>query len=197
MLVIGQDLFHNDDFRGRTSSGRQIEAVNMVQAWDFAKTFYFAICEASLKNAAAVKLLYSVGNHDESMAWAFVQLLKERYPQIEVDDSLAPRKVIAWERCFIGVTHGANKSSADQDLRGQFTIEFPTKFAAAQVREIHAGHLHHEKAGDIYGVMVRRLASGVPTDAWHNTEGYVGAHKRFMAFEWLPSKLKAIYYMGG
>ena len=148
-----------------------------------------------IRNASSVKLIYSVGNHDESMAWAFVQLLKERYPQISVDDSLAQRKVIAWEKCFIGVTHGANKASTNQDLRGQFTVEFPREFANATVREIHAGHLHHEKTGDLYGVMVRRLSSGVPTDKWSSGEGYVGAHKRFMVFEWLPEKLKAVYYL--
>ena len=30
-FVIGQDLFHNDDHRGRTSSGRPIERVDMVK----------------------------------------------------------------------------------------------------------------------------------------------------------------------
>ncbi len=197
VMVIGQDLFHNDDFRGRTSSGRQIEIVDMVQAWHFAKSFYYAICESALRKAQSVQLIYSVGNHDESMAWAFVQLLKEHFPQIKVDDSMKPRKVIAWEKCFIGVTHGANKASTNQDLRGQFTIEFPAEFAKATVREVHAGHLHHERTGDVYGVIVRRLASGVPTDAWHSNEGYVGQHKRFMAFEWLPTRLKAIHYLGG
>ena len=69
------------------------------------------------------------------------------------------------------------------------------EFASATVREVHAGHLHHEGEGDLYGVMVRRLSSGVPTDEWSDNEGYIGAHKRFQVFEYAPGKLRAIYYV--
>ena len=51
-----------------------------------------------------------------------------------------------------------------------------------------------------YGILgmkwgVRRLASGNKTDNWSDKEDFIGAHKRFMLFEWAPDKLKAIYYV--
>ena len=194
-IIVGQDMFHNDDMRGRTASGRQIEKVDMGKAWEMARAIYYNIIDLSLANAKRTKLIYSVGNHDESLAWAFVQMLKDHYPQLEVDDRLKQRKCIYWKKCFIGITHGAYTKSAPQDFRGQFTIEFPQEFAASTVREIHAGHLHHEREADIYGVMARRLSRGGNTDQWSEDEGFVGANSRFMVFEWVPGALRAIHYI--
>ena len=194
-IIIGQDMFHNDDMRGRTSSGRPIEKVDVPLAWRMAKEIWYNVIETALAQSERVRLLYSKGNHDESLAWAFVQMLKDHFPQLEVDDSLKQRKCIYWENCFIGITHGHYARSRKTDLRGQFTIEYPQEFSKSTVREIHAGHLHHEDEGDIYGVMVRRLSRNGETDQWSEDEGFVGAHKRFMVFEWMPGCLKAVYYI--
>lgn len=194
-LIIGQDCFHNDDFEGRTASGNSIEKVDVVLAWRMAKEFWDSIITHSITNSNKTKIYYSKGNHDKSMAWAFVQMLKSEFPDIYVDDSLDTRKCIYWNECFIGITHGNNKNSKPVDLRGQFTIQFPNEFAQAKVREIHAGHLHHEKESDLYGVMIRRLSSGVPTDKWSDDEGFIGSNKRFMLFAWEPGKLRSIYYI--
>ena len=194
-IVIGQDLFHNDDLRGRTASGRPIEKVDIPAAWETARSIWYSVIDASLRQAERVNLIYSIGNHDESLAWCFVQMLKDHYPQVNVDDRLKQRKCICWNGCFIGLTHGYRTKSKIHDLRGQFTIEFPEEFSKCTVREIHAGHLHRESEGDIYGVMIRRLSRNGETDQWTEDEGYVGAHKRFMVFEWMPGRLKAVDYI--
>lgn len=194
-IVIGQDMFHNDDMRGRTASGRVIEKVDIPQAWEMARSIWYSVIDASLKQSEKVNLIYSIGNHDESLAWCFVQMLKDHYPQVNVDDRLKQRKRIWWNGCFIGLTHGSYAKNKNQDLRGQFTIEFPEEFSKSTVREIHSGHLHSEGEHDLYGVMVRRLSRNGETDQWSEDEGYVGANKRFMVFEWMPGRLKAIYYI--
>jgi hypothetical protein len=195
LFVIGQDLFHNDDFRGRTSSGRPIQQINMAKAWRDARLFYLPLIDAAFSQSESVEVVYSDGNHDESMAWAFVQMLKERYPDCAVDDSLKPRKVRTFGKCFIGFTHGSVKRSSPRDLRGQFTVAFPVEFAQSTVREIHAGHFHTEMDADEYGIMCRRLCSGNGTDEWSDKEGFVGSHKRFMLFEWSEDKLASIHYV--
>jgi hypothetical protein len=193
LIPIGQDLFHNDDFRGGTSSGKQIEKVDMVKAWEDAKTIFYSLIEEAQRNADEVEIVYIRGNHDESMTWAFTQLLKERYGN--TDDSLDYKKVRTFGRCFIGLTHGNGKKSNARDLRGQFTVRFPVQFASSDVREIHAGHIHHEKEVDEYGVMVRRLCTGNKQDEWSDSEGFEGALKRFMLFDWSETKLSGIYYV--
>lgn len=194
-IVIGQDMLHNDDMRGHTSSGTPIENVDMVKAWELARIFYSSLLKCALENAEKVKVIYSKGNHDESMSWAFTQMLKAMFPQAEFEDSFKQRKCISWRECFIGITHGAYKKSSMADLRGQFTIQFPVEFASAKVREIHAGHLHREEEKDIYGVMCRRLARNGVEDDWTDDEGLIGANKRFMVFRWKPGRLAAIYYV--
>lgn len=194
-VIIGQDLLHNDDMRGRTSSGRPIENVDMVKGWELARIFYANLIELCLRHTNRLNITYSKGNHDESMSWAFVQMLKAMFPQANVDDSMRQRKCISWRECFIGITHGAYKKSSLPDLRGQFTIQFPAEFASAKVREIHAGHLHREEERDIYGVMCRRLSRSGVEDEWTDDEGLIGANKRFMIFRWKPGRLAGIDYV--
>ena len=195
-IPIGSDLFHNDDFRGRTSSGREIQKIDMVKAWNEARDFYYKIITMAMIQSEKVTVVYIQGNHDESMSWAFTQMIKAEFgTNIIVDDELKDRKCITYGTNFIGLTHGDKVRGKPINLRSIYTIEFPIEFANSKVREIHAGHLHHEKQEDTYGVMCRTLSSGNETDSWHYDNGYVGAHKRFTVFEWNEEKLKSIYYV--
>jgi hypothetical protein len=138
-------------------------------------------------------VIYSPGNHDKTVGWCFARVLKTRYGDI-VDDSMTERKAIWWNGCFIGITHGDKKNDSTNGLRGNFTMEFPTLFAMAKVREIHTGHLHNEISKDEYGVKVRHLSAGNKDDDWTITEGFK-SQKRFMLFEWMPNRLKSIHYV--
>lgn len=191
-FVIGQDMLHNDNFKGQTANGTQIETVDIPDAWRDAKRFYYPLIEKSLEQSNNVKVMYSKGNHDESMSWAFVQLIKERYPQVEFDDSFQERKCHTFEEVFIGVTHG---DKARRNLHNLFQVEFPMQWAQAKTREIHSGHLHVEDARDHFGMMVRTLCTRNKTDQWHKDNGFVGAHKRFQLFEYNTKELKAIHYV--
>jgi hypothetical protein len=192
LFILGQDMLHNDDFRGRTSNGTQIETVDMVKAWNDARRFIEILLVQAMKQAKKVKVMYSVGNHDESFSWAFVQMLKALYPVIEWDDSLEQRKVHTFGLNFIGVTHG---DKARKNLHNIFPIEFPVEWSQAKNREIHIGHFHVEDAKDIFGMVVRTLATKNKTDKWHKDNGYVGAHKRFMLFEYSLKELESIHYV--
>lgn len=194
-VLFGQDMLHNNDFRGHTAKGTQIERVDLREAWVNAWQFWTCVLKACAEHAGRVNVIYSKGNHDECTSWTLMKALEVAFPTINFDDSFKERKVISWKKCFIGVTHGDERKKSFSDLRGQFTIQFPNEFAKAKIREIHTGHLHTESGSDSYGVQVRRLASGVPTDEWSDSEGYIGAIKRFMVFEWKPSALRAIYYI--
>ena len=194
VIPVGQDLFHNDSIaKGITTKGTLIEKVNLKQAVYDAKVFYFNLIDKAIESANEVSVMYSPGNHDKTVGWMFAQILKERYGDI-VDDSLAERKAIWWNGCFIGITHGDKNTDNVNGLRGKFTMEFPALFATAKVREIHTGHLHREDGRDEYGVQVRRMSTGNRDDDWTTDEGYK-SQKRFMLFEWMPNRLKSIHYV--
>lgn len=194
IIPVGQDLFHNDSItKGVTTKGTLIEKVDLKKAVYDAETFYFNLIDTAIKSANEVQVIYSPGNHDKTVGWFFARILKTRYGDI-VDDSTKERKAVWWNGCFIGITHGDKHTDTPNGLRGKFTMEFPTLFATAKVREIHAGHLHNEMSKDEYGVQVRRVSSGNKDDDWTTDEGYK-AQKRFMLFEYTPNRLKSIHYV--
>lgn len=196
-VIIGQDLFHNNDFRGNTAKGTPIQQVDMEKAYADARQMYFSILRKAKQCCDDVQVHYSEGNHDEAAGWFFFEMLKEVFgEQITFDDSREPRKCIHWHDIFIGYGHCDDGRTSPKDIRCQFTIEFPVEFAHSKTREIHLGHMHTEiKDGDESGVVVRRLATGNKTDAWHNKNGYVGNHKRFQLFEYSHDRLTSIHYV--
>lgn len=199
VIPFGQDFFHNDSIvNGQTTKGTVIEKVDMMRAVKEAKQFMYSMIDLAMTKASKVEILYTAGNHDRSISWMFMQVLSERYGKrsnVIVDDSLEYRKVITYGKNSIMITHGDSKQATAKNLAHIFPISFPEEFAYANVREVHAGHLHHEAEADIYGVMVRRLSSGGKTDDWSNREDFVGAHRRFMVFEWDQNKLASIHYI--
>lgn len=196
VIPFGQDFFHNDSIiNGQTTKGTVIEKVDMTRAVKEAKTFMYALIDTAIHQANEVKVIYSAGNHDRSTAWMFIQVLLERYGSSVVDDTLEYRKVITYGKNSIMITHGDSKQATAKNLAHIFPIAFAEEFARANVREVHAGHLHHEAEADIYGVMVRRLCSGGKVDDWSNKEDFIGTHRRFMVFEWDQDKLASIHYI--
>lgn len=191
-FIIGQDLLHNNGFSGQTSKGTLIEKVDMTKAWDDAFRFYSELLDIAQNESNHVDVSYSIANHDDSMAWAFVKCLEIRFPDINFDTDKRVRKSYVWNNVFIGYTHGHKGASR---LHESFLADFGKQMALAEVVEIHSGHLHSEKAKDKFGVLIRTLSTGAKTDKWHEDEGFVGAHKRFQLFEYSPNSLKAVYYI--
>ena len=192
LFTIGSDMLHHNDHQNRTASGREIQHLDITQAWEDARKFYEPLIEKALKQCNQVKIIYKKGNHDESLSWAFVQMLKAKYPQVEFDDEFEERKVHTFGKVFIGFTHG---DKGRKKLHNIFPVEFPKEWANANVREIHTGHFHREDGIDEFGTMVRTLATRNKTDKWHKDNAYVGAHKRFMVFEYSESELESIHYV--
>lgn len=196
VIPFGQDFFHNDSvINGQTTKGTSIEKVDTIRAVKESKTFMYTLIDTAIQCANEVKVMYSAGNHDRSISWMFIQVLLERYGSSIVDDSLEYRKVVTYGKNSIMLTHGDSKRATAKNLAHIFPISFPEEFAKADIREVHAGHLHHEAEADIYGVMVRRLSSGGKVDDWSNREDFVGTHRRFMVFEWDQNKLASIHYV--
>ena len=196
VIPFGQDFFHNDSIiNGQTTKGTVIEKVDMIRAVKEAKTFMYALIDTAIHQATDVEVMYSAGNHDRSISWMFIQVLLERYGADVVDDSLEYRKAISYGKNSIMITHGDSKQATAKNLAHIFPVSFPEEFANAKVREVHAGHLHHESEADIFGVMVRRLASGVKVDDWSNRQDFIGSHRRFMVFEWDLNSLRSIHYL--
>lgn len=191
LLTVGNDLFHNDNHIGTTQSGTAVDPCDWPKCWADATAIYRPIIEAGLEMCAALKIVYVTGNHDASMAWAFIQMLAAMYPQVECDTELHDRKIHRYGSVCIGFVHG---EKAVKDFDRIFMSEFAA-FATAPVREIHTAHRHHEVTKDTFGVVVRTLPTASATDKWHRDNGYVGANKRFQLFEYASDALTSIRYV--
>ena len=196
LFVIGQDLFHNDDFRGRTSKGTPIERVDMEKAVKDAKSFFYPLIEEALYQSDKVKIIYSRGNHDEAMGWFFVNMLAEKYPQVEVDGGQKEYKRHVYHNVFLGYTHG-EKCKNDGKLIKTFNGLYRLCMAKANIRLIKRGHFHHMTQLDDDGVIVMGLGSAVPTDEYHEEHGYTYSHKTFQTFIYTCDGIKAQIYIGG
>jgi UDP-2,3-diacylglucosamine pyrophosphatase LpxH len=195
-IPVGQDFFHNDSIvNAVTTKGTVIDKADMTRAVREGRQFITALIDGALASANNVRVFYSPGNHDRSISWMFMQVLRERYGTDIVDDSMEYRKVITYGENSVMVTHGDSKQATAKNLAHIFPISYPKEFAQATTREVHSGHLHHESEADIFGVMVRRLSSGVAVDDWSNRQDFVGSHRRFMVFEWGLDGLRSIHYI--
>lgn len=192
VIPVGSDTFHNDNFRATTAKGTPIEGMDWPSAYTDATTFHSTIIEAALAHSKEVHLVYIRSNHDESMSWLFCHVLDAKYPRLVCDLEIVERKVVSWEGVCIGLTHGGKSKACDLDRL--FRAEFPA-FNAAEVKEIHTGHEHHEESQDRYGVLVRKAPSGNVTDSWHQGRGFVGAVKRFLIYRYSPGWLEGMDYV--
>lgn len=126
VIPFGQDFFHNDSIvKSETTKGTKIEKVDMQRAVKEAKQFIYAIIDLAIEVSSEVKVIYTPGNHDQSISWMFMQVLLERYGEEIVDDSMAYRKCFTFGANAIMVTHGqAKKSSTAKSLAPLFPIAF-------------------------------------------------------------------------
>ena len=196
VIPVGQDFFHNDSIVNPvTTKGTVIDKVDMIRAVKDGRRFITTIIDTALDNSNDTRVFYSPGNHDRSISWMFMQVLLERYGPKIVDDSMEYRKVFTYGKNSIMVTHGDSKQANAKNLAHIFPIAYPEEFAQATIREVHAGHLHGETVGDVYGVMVRRLCTRTSVDDWSDRQDYIGNHRRFMIFEWDAESLRSIHYI--
>ncbi len=193
LFIIGQDMFHNDNFRGTTAKGTIIDKVDMYAAWNDALRFYDPLIYRAIARSDHVHIMYSKGNHDETVSWCFVQMLKSRYPNASFDDRFKERKAHMLGRNFIGVNHGDKQN--EKELTENFAVEFALEFASATNREVYVGHKHAEWVYDRGGVLLRRMPTRNLTDEYHDNNGYTKAHKRFQVLEYSETQTECIHYV--
>lgn len=192
LIIFGQDALHNDNFSGSTSSGTIIDKVDMEKAWSDLHSFYTVVFDESIQNSNSVDAIYSNGNHDKSMGWAFAKLLEYQYPQVKFDNEMKQFKGYLWNNIFIGTTHG---DKASNRIFETFLAEYGKLIANAETKEILSGHIHHQKTIDKYGLVHKTLGTGVPSDEYHQSNGFVGSQKQFQMLEYNKNYPEAVYYV--
>src|SRR5699024_184298 len=153
------------------------------------------LIDKAINQSNKVTVLYIAGNHDLSTSYLLSHWLAGHYKDIEkvtVCKDLEEIKVHMFGRNFLAFTHGDKGSKRKVDT---LASQYPKEWSKAKTREMYTGHLHREQTLDENGITFRVLPTKAKTDEWHKRNSFVGAHKRFMIFEYTTDKVQSIHYV--
>lgn len=186
VLNIGGDFLHTNGSNNSTANGTIMNDVDSRYQKIFTKGLEIlttAVDFLSSFRGVKVKVFVVQGNHDLATSFYLGESLKAFYRKdsnVEIVNDPHIRKYHKYGVSAYMLTHGDCK---DDGLPLTFATEKPEYFATSEYRYIFLGHLHKTSRkvylteNEVNGVVSRRLSSLSPTDAWHNSNNYVGAKR--------------------
>lgn len=174
------DVYHYDTPGGTTTKGTPLERDGRLPKMLGDGTDALLALVDAAGNVAPTDTLVVAGNHDETLTFAFLRILAERFRndrRVAVESGFASRKYLSHGRNLLGFSHG---NKAKRKLPQLMAIEAARDWARCPYREWHTGHLHHQAAEwsrpiETYdGVLVRVAPALCPPDDYHAVEGWVG-----------------------
>jgi len=195
VIEIGGDTLHSDFLKTtKTVKGTQLDHVDSRQAWEDAAKFIKNIIEPAIKNSVVTELRAIGGNHDFDMQWAFVEMIRARYPQLLVFNPGSYRQVFTYGQVAIMMAHG---DTAKAKLSQLFANEYPSAWAGSVWREVHWGHYHSEVVKDDGGAIQRQFGTPKPSDGYEIRNGYTMNSKVLKLLEYDEQGLLAEYTIKG
>ncbi|WP_460036336.1 helix-turn-helix transcriptional regulator [Lactiplantibacillus plantarum] len=195
VIELGGDLLHSD-YLGTTKTvkGTQLDHIDSIQAWKDAAHFVKSIIESAIKNSDVAELRAIGGNHDFDMQWAFVEMIRARYPQLSVFNPGTYRQVFTYGQVAIMMAHG---DTAKAKLSQLFANEYPAEWSSSVWRETHWGHFHTEVVKDDGGAIQRQFGTPKPADGYEIKNGYTMNQHVLKALEYDENGLLAEYTLKG
>lgn len=193
IFVIEQlgDLFHSSQmWSAQTMKGTLLDEVDMVEAVDDAKTFFDII----IKNINANKIIIKqmAGNHSGNMEYMFMEYLKAKYPDVEVDNNIKFRDAYLLGNVGIMLAHG---DFARKGLVSLFPNEFKKIWGLSEQAYIHSGHFHTQKTTDEGGIVWQQFGTIKPNDKYEISSGWTLSKKTLYLLEYSEDALVAEYYV--
>lgn len=191
VIELGGDLLHSDYLKStKTVNGTQLDHVDMINAWKDAADFIKSIIEPAIENSAITELRAIGGNHDFDMQWAFVEMVKARYPQLSVFNPGSYRQTYTYGNVAIMMAHG---DTAKAKLSQLFANEYPAEWSKSTWREVHWGHFHTETVKDEGGAIQRQFGTPKPSDGYEVKNGYTMNQHVLKVLEYDENSLLAEY----
>lgn len=195
VIEVGGDILHSDFLKmTKTVNGTQLDHVDMINAWQDAAEFVKSIIEPAIENSDSTELYAIGGNHDFSMQWSFIEMVKARYPQLDVFNPGSYRQVFTYGKVGIMLAHG---DVAKSKLSQLFANEYPVEWANSVWREVHTGHYHVEVVKDENGTIQRQFETPKPADGYEQKNGFTMGQKTMKVLEYDVNGLLAEYTIKG
>jgi len=191
VIEVGGDILHSDFLKKtQTVRGTQLDHVDTIKAWEDSAEFVKGIIEPAIENSESTELYAIGGNHDFSMQWAFIEMVKARYPQLSVFNPGSYRQVFTYGKVAIMMAHG---DTAKAKLSQLFANEYPVEWSNSTWREVHWGHFHTETVKDDGGAIQRQFGTPKPSDGYEIKNGYTMNQHVLKALEYDENGLEAEY----
>ena len=191
VIELGGDLLHSDYLKTtKTVNGTQLDHVDSRQAWEDASNFVKNIIEPAIGNSEVTELRAIGGNHDFDMQWAFVEMIRARYPQLSVFNPGSYRQAFSYGKVSIMMAHG---DTAKAKLSQLFANEYPAEWSNSVWRETHWGHFHTETVKDDGGTIQRQFGTPKPADGYEAKNGYTMNQHVLKVLEYDENSLLAEY----
>ncbi|MHA5133432.1 hypothetical protein R5P91_08700 [Oenococcus oeni] len=194
-IVIEQlgDYYHSDQINSsQTVKATQLNEVDMPKAIQDGEKFMFTLIETAYQYCNHLSVKYVGGNHSYDLEYMFEELLRLKYPQVDVDINNGYRDAYLLDQVGIIISHG---DKALNKIPMLFASEFSDVWAKANYRESHNGHYHFSKDIDSNGVVNRQIPVFKKGDSYEYENGLTMSAKRMEAFEYYPDGPKAVYYI--
>jgi hypothetical protein len=175
-VIVGLgDLLHADDPTNRTAkSGHALDVdTRHSKVRQTALLFLIFCVEKAKERHGKVIIRILPGNHDEVTAGAISLALWAWFREddrVEVD--IDPSRFWWWRfgSNLLGATHG--DMAKMKDLPMIMAATRPEDWGATKYRAIFTGHIHHQSAMEIGGVIVESFQTTAAKDVWHSSMGY-------------------------
>ena len=174
ILGLG-DNAHVDGYKPLTpQSGHFLDADGRYPRILKATTGYFLhAIAASLLKHTSVLVRVLPGNHDPATSISVAHALSMRFhdePRVTIDDSPDPYWWWEWGLCLVGAHHGDKGKM--KDLPMTMAARNAEAWGRTKFRHIYTGHIHHQTAMELGGVIVESFRAVTAPDAYNAGQGY-------------------------
>jgi hypothetical protein len=175
LIINLGDFYHADNSMNQTM--RSHHALDVDTRWGKVlavglRTMRRCIDRALTKHQR-VHVINEIGNHDDHSALMLslcLQQYYEREPRVTIDTSPAKFHWYRFGKCLIGVTHGHNTKL--EQLPMIMAADRREDWGSTDHHYFHTGHVHHDQAKEIGGVICESHGTMAPADAWSKGQGF-------------------------
>lgn len=193
LLPLGQDFFNSDNPQKTTTRGTpQSTGMEWNDMYATGIALVIDVIER-LARVAPVDIVYTRGNHDETLGYTMVVALGYRYandPNINVDSSYEFRVYYKWLDTLIGIAHG----DSDKDLFATMPTEARELWGETTYHYWLTGHFHHLEMIEKKGITLIKCPSLTFGDGWTEKSGFIGARASLVCTTYDYGGLREIYF---
>ena len=193
IIAIMGDFFNADNFNSKTANETRVADTNIPENWEEGLLILEPIIQKAIHTSPNVTIVYSRGNHDESVLWAFIQYLTVKYPQVTFQSDMDQLKCVVVDDVSIFLTHGHIRRG--KSIGMLCSALYPQEYGNSKYRILLTGHKHTIKSEDLVGLVHYELPTVGEGDKYEQDNLYLGNQKGIHLYEFNTDKLNAIYYL--